>query len=588
MTETDFTLLGLTGVASSNLGALTSVIVSKAGNMSSLNTVAKLQTCLDSYVTILAEANGDVTDRTTANPSAADYENVGITFSVNASSANQLQLLNDVLAAKSTDAIDTYTELTTLAKSVANILDLAAGQDITLKVEDVLLLGAKGVTLNNLNGLAIAIKASANDGSAVNTLPKIQQLLSVEVIKTYATDKTQTVPVLQDYTDAGVQRVDGAEAINASNIDTFNTFIDALTGNDLSNQSQLAAMVASYQKIQNKANGSAADTTAQDPSQQDYNNLGLKFTTADTLWASGVNLLNDVIKLKTTSDIDTFTKLNAYRDTIDKLLSLAAASSATGSSLSNNDLANLGLRGLTDLTLSAVIADIQATQDDGSSVDTLSEIQTLISFETILAFANDTQPNKTAGIPVVQDYVDVGVNKVSTENLSAINSAVDTLLPGNFDTKIKLQTVVDSYVRILSEANGPDEQDKTPNDNPTANDYQLIGVNLALAETDANALTLLNDAVANTTASEISTVSRISTLSSLASKVITFASKATGDTSTAGAPSIDELKSLGLDVTTITTEAEVRSVWNAIINSNPVDVNTLSELQQIITNNVVI
>jgi hypothetical protein len=583
LTEADFSAIGITGVTTANLSALNSVLATRRGKLDTLDHVQKIQDIANAYTVILAEANGVLTDQTSANPSAADYAAVGVVFSSQVSQSTQLALLNDIVATKSADAVDSFTKLNSIAKSVSSLMLLAADQDITLKFEDLAPLGLRGLTISNLTGLSSTIKASLNDGSAIDTLRELQALVSIEVIKAYAEDKLQVAPTVQDYKDAGVHQINNNVVITDANIETFNTFIDALAPAQVGTAALLKDMVASYQKLQTKANGSSSDTTIDDPLAADYSRLGIQLGLALPLQPAGLGLLNDIVKSKNAADIDTYTELADLKSTVEHLMTLTSVSDTSSATQLTNELSSIGLRGVNDQISSNIKSAMLATADDGSGINSLAKLQALVSYETLYAYANDTNAIK----PIVADYSDIGISNVLSDNLGAINSAIDVLSVNDFNTQLKLQAIVDSYTSILSEANGTD-QDRTPNVNPTVTDFTRIGVNLGLVATNTPSLELLNDTIAESTTTAVNSVSKISNLARIVGKIMSFAAKPTGDTSTNGAPSVEELTDIGLNVSRITTEDEVRSVWQAIINSEQSDVNSLSKLQDLITRNVII
>lgn len=82
-------------------------------------------------------------------------------------------------------------------------------------------------------------------------------------------------------------------------------------------------------------------------------------------------------------------------------------------------------------------------------------------------------------------YAQAGVQNVTESNLNAVNDALNTNLVNAqaVDTVQKIQAVVDSYNKILAEANGSVADISVAD--PTAADYAAIGASIGLAASDA-------------------------------------------------------------------------------------------------------
>ncbi|MEK7346625.1 MAG: hypothetical protein AAB176_13145, partial [Pseudomonadota bacterium] len=188
-------------------------------------------------------------------------------------------------------------------------------------------------------------------------------------------------------------------------------------------------------------------------------------------------------------------------------------------------------------------------------------------------------------------YEQAGVTGVTTDNVGAINSALDSA-PVNgaaVDSVAKVQAVVNAYTAILAEANdsantpGDGTADATPLADPTAAQYAAIGATLGAAATDAENLALLNDIVGAKQTGDVDTIAEINELARIANAIQTVAA---GGTPTP-ALTIADLSLAGLDTSTLTPD-NLAAVLVAIAaqNNDGSATDSLSELQILLNNAV--
>ena len=144
--------------------------------------------------------------------------------------------------------------------------------------------------------------------------------------------------------------------------------------------------------------------------------------------------------------------------------------------------------------------------------------------------------NNTAGTLTPQSYAAAGITGVDAGNVAAINSALNSGVPGQApaaggisgaeaDTAAKVQAIVDAYRAILTEANdtnanaGDTTPDATPSVDPTAAQYAAMGANIGTAATDAENLALLNDIVGASQATDVDTVAKLNDLARIANAI---------------------------------------------------------------------
>lgn len=170
---------GVTGVTSSNVGAISSSLNSALMTGAQANTAAKIQLIVDAYNTILAEANGAAPDATpNVNPTVAQYDAIGASIGAAHGTVANLALLNNMIGAQETSGVDTVGEIDNLAR-IANAIELtAAGGTPTtaLTAADFMLAGVTGITAANLPLMLAAVAARADDGSQTDSLAALQAL----------------------------------------------------------------------------------------------------------------------------------------------------------------------------------------------------------------------------------------------------------------------------------------------------------------------------------------------------------------------------------------------------------------------------
>jgi hypothetical protein len=164
-----FAAIGVSSVTATNVDAINSAITAVDPTPT---TVAGVQDLVDSYNDIL----GHTTDGTAVNtPDSGDYTNIGITPTV--SGAN-LSLLNDVVAATNTTAIDSVSAVQALADIVKVIMDLAInGTPTTLTDANLTTIGIKGVNTDSFTAFKNAVAGTGT--AAVDTLADIKSYFDI-------------------------------------------------------------------------------------------------------------------------------------------------------------------------------------------------------------------------------------------------------------------------------------------------------------------------------------------------------------------------------------------------------------------------
>ena len=591
----DYVQYGVTKVDDSNVAAINSAIDAQMGSdtilgndndSDSVDTTPKVQAIVDAYLTILATADG--TADNSDNPLASDYAAIGVT-DVN-DDVEELSLLGEVIDGLATTDVDAVSEVQAYAGAVQSVMDAAAGDTSKPSIEELQKLGIDGLTADNMALVQAAIGNTETDGSGVDSIAKIQALVTgivdeyataKGVIETYAKDGI-TAPQTSDYVQYGVTKVDD------SNVAAINSAIDAqmgsdtILGNDNDSDSvdttpKVQAIVDAYLTILATADGTADNSD--NPLASDYAAIGVTDVNDDV---EELSLLGEVIDGLATTDVDAVSEVQAYADAVQSVMDAAAGDT---SKPSIEELQKLGIDGLTADNMALVQAAIGNTETDGSGVDSIAKIQALVTgivdeYATAKGVI-ETYAKDGITAPQTSDYVQYGVTKVDDSNVAAINSAIDaqmgsdTILGNDndsdaVDTTPKVQAIVDAYLTILATADGTADN----SDNPLASDYAAIGV--TDVNDDVEELSLLGEVIDGLATTDVDAVSEVQAYAGAVQSVMDAAA---GDTSK---PSIEELQKLGIDGLTADNMALVQAaIGNTETDGTGVD--SIAKIQALVT-----
>jgi hypothetical protein len=372
----------------------------------------------------------------------------------------------------------------------------------------------------------------------------------------------------------GVTHVDAmgvASALTTTDVAALNSFAGNLSDAKLSSLVEVQQIGDALFKVLNEANGTAPDANpAVNPSAADYASLGVSGhagTSGDVLQTVSALLLTDVVSTKTSTQVDTATALNALSSAVDHVIDTAAGTAALGT-LTLADLTALGVVGGTAGDQTAIFTAIAATAHDGTAVDTLSGLQSVVSLARVSHYADNinvaTGGSNEGGLPTLADYqsiLDVKTAVVAA-NVDAYNSAVAAKGSGlAVDTGAELLAVVQGYNAILAETNGAAANPTAPH--PSLADFAAVGVTIGAVSTvpASNSLTLTNEAIGSKSASGVNTVAELVSIESAVVKVMGLAAinKTSGgsaaDALSVGGFTTSDLANLGLDVSLLTNSS---------------------------------
>ncbi len=645
-TVADYTSLSVTGVSTSNIGAINSAV--DALDASAVNSAVKIQSVVDAYSKILAEANASAADATpSSNPFANDYATIGANIGLAGTNLYALSLLNDIVGGLNTTAVDSITEINALAKIVDRLMGVATGSVATFTVEDlntigIATAGAGAVTSVNLGAVNEAL-GHIDVPSHLYSLVDLQALVgAVATIVSYADANSRTAPTVTTYANAGLSGVtsinlaainsavdaatpEGVDTkaemqalintyaasglpvvtnyatsklnaaptvadytslsvtgVSTSNIGAINSAVDALDAPAVNSAAKIQSVVDAYSKILAEANGSAADAT---PSSNPFANDYATIGANIGLAVSNpyaLSLLNDIVGGLNTTAVDSIDEINALAKIVDRLMGVATGSVAT---FTVEDFNTIGIATAGAGAVNSV--NLSAVNEALGHIDGPSHLYSLVDLQALVGavatIVSYADANSHAA-PTLTTYTSAGLSGVTSTNLVSINSAVDANTPEKVDTKAEMQAMVDAYVSILSEANGA--ADDATIANPGLAQYLAIGANIGDAATDPESFNLLNDAIANLNVTSVDTVAEINALAATMDKIMHLAQLPTGSAAT-GAPGMNELAAMGLNTAAVNTASEQTAIWQAIIDSpdSGSGVMTILQLQALINAN---
>ncbi|NQZ30324.1 MAG: hypothetical protein HRU06_03575, partial [Oceanospirillaceae bacterium] len=555
---------GIDGVGAGNLAAINSSLNAASGT--DVDTFAELQQRVDSYNILLNAADG-VGD---ADPAATaqHYLDIGIN---GVDTQPQLSLLADVIDRKVTSDIDSVAKVQALADAVQEVMKAAVGELNTPSKAQLEALGINTVTSDNLAAIQQALVASDDAGSDLLNVSALQSVVG-NAVNDYTNALSSLENAAQNDTAnatdpaASVYQAAGIIGVNSVNLAAINSVLLQLSGTQADSVQELQALVDHYNNVLQGAEG--VDDNDIQLTAQDYADLGL--TSIDTVVES--SLLNDVLDLKSSAAVDSFSELLALTNAIQAVMDAASGSTGVPASA---QLQLLGVTNVTDAQLAAIQNGLQGSADDGSGVSSLTDLQSLIdsavsgvdaALQKISSVAQSNSASDTN--PSVNDYLATGATGINATNLASINSSLNSAIitSVNSDSLVDIQLIIDSYQVMLDAAAGTGAF-------PSASDYLAIGVT---GIDTVGELNLLENVIRSASVGDIDSLAEIQVRSDAVQAVMQAA--ADGNSSI----SINQLTVLGLsDV----NGDNLANIQGAIQNSatDGYQIDSLSELQAIIT-----
>ena len=467
----------------------------------------------------------------------------------------EIKLANDLISNMAFANIETSDQQLQLANLVENLFAHAAGSNVSdqISLAELQQAGITNVTSTSLYAFLSLVASSNDNGSAIDTLAKLQllaldavalQVSSLAEIQTYAAATSNALPTpapsKESFALAGILRV------TSDNLDPILSVLASVPIGASQVQS-----VADVQLIVDAID--VLQTDATQATRQIYETLGISLgsialpanqTVATTESDNALQLLNEIVEnsFASSSDsiesLDTFNELQAMSTIVNALYSVASRpvthllNPVAGISL--DTLAMAGFDMLDAVSLEAFLQLVSRTADDGSAINTYEKLlalaqQAVLQGAAISAISAYAQADGGA-VPALQTYQLAGVTGLTDANgqtntvlLRAVNDALLSSSVNGIavDTTAEIQTLVDAYSRILLEANGS-ALDSTQID-PSSADYGLVGATVAASLTPEG-LSVLNDVIGNKSVIGVDTISEIDALASTVSGLIALQS----------------------------------------------------------------
>ena len=583
-----YTDAGVTGVTSGNLAAINSALDSAAVNGTAADTTGEVQAIVNAYNAMLASADGLDNVANSANPTQAQYGLIGVT---GVDSAVKASLLGDAIDLKSAADVDTVAEVQALADAAAAVITGANGGTAPTLTQ-LQLLGITGVTSDNLAAVVAAIDATANDGTGVDTKGELQTIVTAAInnavtalttISTAAQNNsaTGTAPSLSVYTDAGVT------GVTSGNLAAINSALDsaAVNGTAADTTGEVQAIVNAYNAMLASADGTAANTSTALTGAQ-YTAIGVTGVTGVAAPGNALYLLDSAVDASAATAVDTVAELQAMADAAARVIAAAGGSPADITAVTLTDLNAIGITGVTADNLPAVVAAIGAATPD-SAVDTQGELQTIVTtainnaVTALTTISTAAQNNSATGTaPSLSVYTDAGVTGVTSGNLAAINSALDSAAVNGTaaDTTGEVQAIVNAYNAMLASADGTAANTSTA---LTGAQYTAIGVTgISGTATLGTALGLLDSAVDASITTAVDTPAKLQAMADAASHVIAAVS--------GNALNLSDLSTLGvtgLAGLSVNNQQRILVAIDATANDGT-GADTLAKLQALVNSSV--
>jgi hypothetical protein len=541
--------------------------------------------------TVVADGNG-IWNHTFSDPLAESKHTFKITATDAAGNVSGFsgEITLDVAdrKAEALDILDTYAKATLPADSPIEPIE-----------DDYAILGIDGVTADNLTAINEAINDLTVAGTNI-TLSEIQDVVdtelareSVEAILAYAGDTDDfamgVAPTVSVYEKADITLNPPLGVTATELVTAVNTALASgpITENSLADANGIQAVVDAYSPIleSSQSTSNAPGLTANDYEALGLADaLGLSETLSDPLLAADVDrasLLDDTLKSKAFTDVDEWVELEAVATTVGRIMNTVDANvTDPDPALTRQELASLGLTGVTDDNLNAVLAEISGLNGTDSA-DTLAKLQQAVdagntvytnALAKIAGFADDN----TATAPTADDYslagVELSVSPLSEADMTtAVNGFLaDTDVVGtDADTTAEVQAILDTYGSVLNAADS---------DGTLAlaeADYALLG----LDGVNADGASLLNSVLPNKTVAELDTAQKLNDLTDVAMKVLATAD----NTNPSPALTVDDLEALGISGVDANN---LHAVLAAIEASHSSGVNTLDKLADVVANGI--
>jgi outer membrane protein OmpA-like peptidoglycan-associated protein len=493
----------IANVTDDNLAMINSFIAQRS--VTETNTAAKVQALVDAVNKLRAGVNPSLLSPDSLT--LAELETLDVAIGNN---PNALQLMNSVLSGLTIDQMNTFSELDEIAEIVEAILQISAGLEPSknLNDADLALIGLTGVSSGNLSAVLSMISQSAADGSGVNTVQKLQQLVVAASNPTAAAaaqaiieqfDGSNQAPTVADYAATGVY------GVSEENLALVNAIVGPALAVETNTFAKVQAIVNAVTKLSELVDGVAG--TGFSLTLADLVALGL-----DTMGmeANELSLLNSALDSMFPTQADSAAELQAAINAVIKIMVLASGGDPA-TELTVEDFTALGLSGVNSENLLMVSLKIKQTEPDGSGADSIAEVNALIqavvaeiaaaqSLPMIVRFVEGHEVSEPAAI----DYSLANV-QATDSNVAIVNQLLAMRSGIEVDTRTKLQalvgTIASSHDAITGFASGQGPA-------PSLSHFEALGIRGLTTQN----LAAMNALISGLDPSELSTLEAIQAL----------------------------------------------------------------------------
>jgi len=517
----DYQDLNIVGVNADNLAPINSILDSSTIGTAQSDTYAKIQSIADSYNLILALA--DELSSNDSLPSFSDYETIGLSL------LNDVQLINllgQSIDLKSSMDVSSHTQLQVLVDAAQSVMDGAAGSAGVPSVAELNLLGIEAANVGNIVSIQTLIAATNDDGSGVQSLSQLKIIAA-------------GISTTLDLTDTA--------GINLHLIEPVVTADGKV-----------------YYYLDLSGNGSSSGTDTLNHNLLDT----LLNGGTDTQATQSSGAIQGVDDARTVF-VDGYTLILPTKDELVALYQDQLADPISGWSSSYYWSADQSSSGSHNIVYMNTGNTVTTSDDTGNYRVTFQVF--VDDSNTALTQISDAAENDTAisGNLALASYLAAGIQGVTSDNLNAINSLLDSsgISASETDSIVKVQDIVDSYLSVVDSADGVRDGDT----HPTQAQYSSLG----LTDIDSSAKeSLLGDVIDAASYSQIDSAAKLQALASAVSAVMSGA---------AGGVDADlaQLQLLGIEGVSAGNLSTVQSAIDASLDDGS-QVDTLVELQGVI------
>jgi hypothetical protein len=445
----DFENIGVTGVDSANIGAVNTFIAYKS--VTDTDSQAEVQALVDAYAKVVALANGAADGGVPLT--ATEFSSLGLP---DVDTPAEVDLLNELIDIRPTSAVDSYQELAALASLVTRFIGEAAGTPAVpaLTPADFAALGLSGVTEANLAEVLAAIRASGADGSGIDSLSEMRSIVdgavaqsrldAIDRISRYDGTGATVEPTLNDFANAGVA------GVTTNNLGSINTAFAEIGLSESNATLEIQDIVSAYVAILNGADGVGDNDIVL--TQAQYVAMGL--TRIDT--AAKSVLLNEIFDKFALAKVDTYPELQAASDVVAGIFLVAIGGQAQ-TELSIERLTSIGITGIAADNLALVVQAIANSADDTSGVDSLSDIQSIVTqvrADQANALGVISGYDGTNTVPSLNTFANAGIIGVDASNIGIINQFLAVMSASSTDSVAEVQALVDAVLKLMICADG--------------------------------------------------------------------------------------------------------------------------------------